>query len=574
MSATPETHSSLVRQLRQALHCPCMKLCLRAYFDRAKAKQLLAAPPGTLSQDHRAKLQRFLRNAKQEKESGRWCVDNCYDFSNKQGRSCKADGLGRIYADCSTATLPKDVRDYIVTGVEDVDVKSSQPTMLWHACQQAGIAEHAPTLRQYVTDRDAVYASIQQDYDLPTAEDQKTAVNAVLNGGAAPQALRSEGQNLLHRLHNEAFLIGNRLAALPQWGPQAAMARKMKGRLSFLHFVMTHLELEVLVEMAAAFLKRGHAVETLAYDGVHVTRPDTGSIGPEVLRAVQQDILTTTGIDVTLVTKPMESEFTALLTSQPCEDLVDDDYAAGEFVKAYGRELFVFTEGGTWLFNKSTGQWDNSERSLHAAVHQHKSKLVFVTGERGGVANYGGDVTRMQKMLKMVPNHIEQNDDFFASHQDSGLGKLLFADGIYDFETDSFAPEFDPAMVFKGRIGRAFTRHPDPDVKAEVHKVIFQDPYTQKQLDEGVPLAEMVAFARALWGDYRARKLYFLVGPTSTGKGVRSIALKISCGSFVSDFNINSFAHNPNSGSDEAKQLSFLWSVVDSRIALSNEARS
>jgi hypothetical protein len=36
----------------------------------------------------------------------------------------------------------------------------------------------------------------------------------------------------------------------PKYAPQAALAKTMKGRVSFLHFVMTHKGLEVLVEIA------------------------------------------------------------------------------------------------------------------------------------------------------------------------------------------------------------------------------------------------------------------------------------------------------------------------------------
>jgi hypothetical protein len=145
---------------------------------------------------------------------------------------------------------------------------------------------------------------------------------------------------------------------------------------------------------------------------------------------------------------------------------------------------------------------------------------------------------------------------------------------IYDSDTDSFTEAFDPEVVFRGRIARSFNRNPDPEIKKEVHTFMFEDPYTKQQLDEHVPLFEQIAYARALWGDYLARKFYFLVGGTSTGKGVRTIALKQSCGSFVGEFNINNFAYNPNNGADEAKQLSWLLPIVHTRIALSNEARS
>ena len=102
--------------------------------------------------------------------------------------------------------------------------------------------------------------------------------------------------------------------------------------------------------------------------------------------------------------------------------------------------------------------------------------------------------------------------------------------------------------------------------------VMWEDTYTKQQLEDGVSLCERIALARALWGDYRARKFYIMVGNTSTGKGLLQDAVTKSCGSFVGTFDINAFVRNPNSGADAAKQLSWLKMIVDLRIALSSEA--
>ena len=571
--ATANTYLTLIQTLRRALQCPCMKLCLREYFDKGRATQLLKAPGGVLSDDHRQKLKRFLKQAKRDPVDGRWCVDTSYDFSTKRSPACKEQGLGRVYADNSVGQLPTDIRNYIVTDVVDVDVQMSHPTMLLHVCKEAGIECMANCLKEYVESRDQVLQRIGQDYELLTYKEQKQAVNVVLNGGSPPPAKQTQGINFLHRLHKEAKLIGSNLMSEPQYAPQAALAKTMKGRVSFLHFVMTHKELEVLVEIAASFLRRGHSVRSLIYDGVHVERPQQGSIDKELLKQVEGDVLANTGCSIKLAVKAMESCFTKQLVADD-EQLIDDDFAAETFVGAYGTENFKLCEGSIYLFNKKTGQWDNSQRALQASVHTHKKQLVFSHGDDTPVFNYGGDATRVSKMLSMVPNHIEEDNTFFLTNINTSQGKLLFSDGIYDFDTDSFTKGFDPEVVFRGRIARSFNRNPDPEIKKEVHKFMFEDPYTKQQLDEHVPLCEQIAYARALWGDYLSRQFYFLVGGTSTGKGVRTIALKQSCGSFVGEFNINNFVYNPNNGADEAKQLSWLLPIVHTRIALSNEARS
>lgn len=224
------------------------------------------------------------------------------------------------------------------------------------------------------------------------------------------------------------------------------------------------------------------------------------------------------------------------------------------------------------IFSKLTGQWESSPRSLHLAVHTHKEQLVFKQGEH--TLNYGGCASNINKMLSLVPNYIEADDDFYTNNLDSSLGKLLFSGGIYDFDNDTFSPGFDHKVVFAGRIDRSFDRDGSPEAKAEIMKRFWADPYTHKQIQEGAPMCERINLARALYGDYRARKAHIVVGDTATGKGLRSTAPEKSCGTYVGTFDINNFVHNPNSGADAAKQLSWLKKIVDKRIALSQEARA
>jgi hypothetical protein len=58
-----------VDNLRQALQFPGMKFCLKEYFNMDRATELLEAPPGVLSADHRGKLNRFLKHASKDSET-------------------------------------------------------------------------------------------------------------------------------------------------------------------------------------------------------------------------------------------------------------------------------------------------------------------------------------------------------------------------------------------------------------------------------------------------------------------------------------------------------------------------
>jgi hypothetical protein len=388
-------------------------------------------------------------------------------------------------------------------------------------------------------------------------------------------SIRRTIQWFLHNMQREAAAISTWLMAEPRYKNEVAAAQKLKGKVSFLHYLMTRIELDVLISIASYLQGRKLTIRCLIYDGLLVQAPpkqeDQRAWHADLLRGAEAHVLAETSCSISLAIKPMQSCYVETLKNVP-DFLFDDDYAAGNFVSLYGKYNFVYTKGSTHIFNKSTGLWGDSERTMGAAVHALKEKLVFKVGKTK--LNYGGYATQISKMLSMVPNYIDVDDNFYTDQLDSSRGKLLFADGIYDFDTDSFTPSFDHQVVFAGRIDRNFDRHGTADAKQHVTKVMWADPYTSKQIKDGVPLCECIALARALYGDYRARKAYILVGNTGTGKGLKTTALEKSCGSFVSTFDINNFVHNPNSGADQAKQLSWLKQIVDKRIALSSEART
>ena len=560
--------------LRRALQFPGMKFCLKEFFNYEKATLLMNSGPGMMSEDHRKKLARFLKHARKDPKTRRWFVEAKYDFSIKKNPVCKEEGIGRIYGDVTLGTLPTDIRNFIVDDCDDWDIANSHPTMLLLECRSARVEEHAKGIQQYVENRDAVLQQLGEDYGLQSYAERKQAVVKVLNGGSPPKyAHDGKGAFFLHRLATEVKQLSALLMAKPEYAKEAAAAKRLKGKVTFLHYLMCSKELELLVEIAACIMKKTRRVNSLIYDGMLVEQQHTNEteVQKEALRKeVEAEVRKASGCHFDLKIKPMTSVYTEQLAAQQDELVVDDDYAAGRFVSLYGRDNFRLVHGVIHVFDKETGMWGCEPHTLSHAVHLHKKDMMFQIQKV--LLNYGGDITKVEKMLKMVPNYIEVDDAFYIKSLDSSLGKLLFQDGIYDFDSDTFTAGFDPKLVFRGRINRKFDRHPDSDIKTQLLEVLWKDPYTKEQLAEGVPRCEQIALARALWGDYRMRKMYFMVGDTATGKGLLEEAMQMSCGTFAGTFDVASFVRNTNTGADAAKQLSWLKMIADLRVAFSSEA--
>ena len=269
MIATQQQTLTSGDALRASLQTPGCKLCCKEYFDQDRAHHLLQAPPEILIDDHRAKLERVLRAAKVSAD-GNWYVDAAYDFSVRKNPECKDLGLGRVYAGVTLGTLPMDIRNYIATDCADVDISNSHPTCLLHACKQAGFEAQAPLLSEYVENRSSILTEIEVRYGLQTRTEQKEAIAKVLNGGAAPTAVTATGRHFLQLLKNEVDALARILMSDPRYAAEAKAAKKMKGKVTFLHYVMCTIELNMLMSIATYLQTHKRTINCYMYDGVLV----------------------------------------------------------------------------------------------------------------------------------------------------------------------------------------------------------------------------------------------------------------------------------------------------------------
>ena len=78
-------------------------------------------------------------------------------------------------------------------------------------------------------------------------------------------------------------------------------------------------------------------------------------------------------------------------------------------------------------------------------------------------------------MLCWITHNLTDNQ-FMTKMADTAKGKLLFTDGIYDFDSGKFTLGFDPNIVFLRRINRPFSYEQDEDMIRKVEKSLFIDP--------------------------------------------------------------------------------------------------
>jgi hypothetical protein len=252
------------------------------------------------------------------------------------------------------------------------------------------------------------------------------------------------------------------------------------------------------------------------------------------------------------------------------EELIDDVYACRRFVTLMGDEIHR-EDDDVYVFNTSTGMWSKSHTDLLAAVHRHKDSLLFKTkGDDGRprTLNYGGNTRNINNMLEHL-KALLPNERFISNNIDATLEYLLFADGMFHIPSQTFTEGFDKTKVFTANIPRPFPRERNPELEAEVNQRLFVAPFTNTEVGRYLKMR----LARAIAGCYMDKKFLCALGEADSSKGTITNALRNAFGGYITEWDANCLKYNNRSGTDEAKRLSWLVSIMNARLAISNEIR-
>lgn len=513
-----------------------------------------------LEDDQKAQLRAYRKAAK----SGNVTVSYTYTADWRKVQKGRVYGKGACYQ-----YMKKDVRnllarDYYV----DVDMVNSQPTLLAHFAATHGWK--VDRLQEYVDHRDAKMEELQQHYHCDRDGAKEIMLKLMYLGG-----LPKPSNAFLNEFKAELLQIATNCSLMfpAEYKQILAKTGDDKNPLSsMLSLVLLTEEHKVLMVMQRFLEAQGCTIGSLMYDGMLVS---TAGYNSDMLAACEQAITQETGYVIKLAEKPMTSQL--VLPDQAEEDInaiIDDDFAAKRFVDLVGRDKVVSVKGGYMVFDDRTGMWKDDDRLLRRLAHNHKADLIFEKETDDGkftTVNYGGDNVRIARMIQSISNHVEEEDSFWENRLDTSVGYLLFEDGIYSFKTDSFTKGFDPALVFGARIPRPFNAKPDPDKVARVRKLMWEDPFTAEQIEEGVPLFDQINLAAALAGDYKRKKFFFRVGASDCGKGFLTNAAIDSCGGYCGTFNAKALVMQPRSANDTAKALSWVKFLRTLRVVFGNE---
>lgn len=238
---------------------------------------------------------------------------------------------------------------------------------------------------------------------------------------------------------------------------------------------------------------------------------------------------------------------------------------------------FKYCKGILYAFNFNSGLWTNNKSEICGIITKFERYLHIMNylnnnWVRSEFKSYGNCLNLIENLYTLLKTECTDNA-WLTKTQNSGLNKLLFPNGWYEFETKTFYDKdtynFNPDNVFFGCMPFNFEPFTDADIDymETIKQRLFYDTI-------GVNLGNylILNIARGLAGECMKR-IIFAIGDTNSGKGVLTKAISYALGEYCGTFNAESLAYRETS-SDEAQQNRWILLLFSKRIIISNEVKS
>lgn len=484
----------------------------------------------------------------------------------KLGKDCKHEFLGRLcpIGGVGLQNVRSDLRAALAKDrYWDVDMINAQPVLLRQYADQNGWKCSAIT--HYIEHREELLSSVCETLECERWFAKEKVIRLFFGAGV------DETNGMPTFFVNELF-PELRLIMKNNWDINRTRFKWLEKQPNHygkaLAYILQTIERNCLLSMDRALSRRGRTLDVYIHDGGLVRKKEGEAAFPNaVLKEVEEDVFSETGFRIGLAVKPLETSFVrkpqtdTLFVEVPSSVLVDDAFAAKEFAKLMG-EFIILDKGRVWVFDE--GLWSCDKDQLKRVVTNCGNKLVFTQGEMPPF-NYSGCVKRTAALMDKLPDVLPRRDGFFDERVHSDITKLLFPNGIYDFKTGMFTPEFDPSIVFTFRMPRPFTEK-DQELVDEIRRVSFTESFSN---DENRDMF-LHALMRGAIGDVLWKKLAPVTGWGNSGKGMIATLVHTSYGAGCSDFNGNNLLFRSSQG-ESARECGWMLANSRSRFAFGSE---
>lgn len=510
---------------------------------------------------------RILNKYKKKSEDGNKVKVN-YLFPSKYSK----EQIGRVYAEkgLSLQNFRKDIRNALAAKYYwDLDICNAHCTFLLKICNDKGWK--SPLLDNFVKQRELFRKYVMDHYDIDEEEAKEMILVTMYLGNVYFDPNKGKCQLLVDfsdELKNIAENIKETYRHIYK-----KTTKETNRESSCMALVLQTEEHKCISHIDQFFTNNNRDVGVLIFDGCLVRKLDgEEEFDPELLRGCEQFIKQVLNYDIKLKARALRSTF-IIDNDIPTVSHMNDDIAAGHLYK-YMKNKIVKSNDEYWVYDDTTGMWSDDYDILKRAVHKHSKHLLFniydENDKKSSIRDYGGMVYNIDRMIQCLSNYCLKDNNFIEKNIDTTRNKLLFTDGIYDFNTDTFTKGFDHKVVFIYNINKPFVHERNQNNIDLIYKLLFQDPFDENDIEMVNELLKHLACSIA--GNFRSKKFRIVVGSKGdSGKGTLCDCISATFEDFVDSFNGANLFDKSNQNTDDEKKNLFKLDMAYKKMVYSHE---
>jgi hypothetical protein len=227
------------------------------------------------------------------------------------------------------------------------------------------------------------------------------------------------------------------------------------------------------------------------------------------------------------------------------------------------------------IFDETKGIWITRENAIKSKIMASNIRIYHISFDEKSqewvrakkAKDYSGTLANVKTLYEFMKTNLNEipEENFIEKNIESNIGKILFQDGIYNFNTNEFTKGFDPNIVFFHRMERNFPARNEEKIEW-VKKALFDNLFSNTEEAD----YDRAVTAKAIYGDYSYRKAYLARGETASGKGTQTKALTLTFPGLVDEFDADELVWQ-KSTKDKAQMYMWLKDYKTTRLLMSNE---
>lgn len=375
-------------------------------------------------------------------------VDVIYHY----GKGCEELQLGRLYVKNNRGlqSFQREIRDALLEKHHfSIDMENAHYNLMIKLGTEWNI--NVSNIKYYCDNRNECLKMLSDDKKISKLAYLKVAYGGNINlyDNNIGEFVEPEGDtSLLKEIEKEVkSLIEMCYGKYPEY--HNLVKKRDNPKVSLFALILQTEELKCLLTLDEYLQLQGRQTDVLIHDGLEVIKKENELNFPEeLLRGGENTIKEKTGYDVKLVQKEYENKYRKNIKEKI---IIDDVYATRKFISLM-KDNISRDNGEVYYFNDDNGMWEKGETAFKTAIIKVKDQMIFTDYSelKPKTINYGGKLANMKLIENLVLSQLPE-DNFISKNVDSSMGKLLFADGYYDFYENKFNEGFNNKIVFLQR---------------------------------------------------------------------------------------------------------------------------